>query len=57
MTVDADYIELFKKEVKLLKDLKVAVEAAIEEADGRIKQLNAGKSREEVFRSVPPTQR
>jgi hypothetical protein len=41
MTVDADYLERFEKEVELLRGLKKVVDEAIATADKQLEELRA----------------
>lgn len=54
MADDADFIERFEKEIKVLRDLQKAAGDAIERAESRIARMRNGESKEDVFGPIPP---
>jgi hypothetical protein len=53
MAKDDDFIEKFKKQIDLLKNLEKAVQDAIGRAHRKLEELNRGEPIEKVF-AVPP---
>jgi hypothetical protein len=53
MAKDDDFIEKFKKQIDLLKNLEKAVQDALGRAHQKLAELNRGESIEKIF-SAPP---
>jgi hypothetical protein len=54
--IDDIFIRRFKEQTDFLKNLEKQVHDAVERAEGRIAKMQPGKSMEEVFGPLPPTQ-
>lgn len=49
MAIDNDFIDRFKDQTKLLRNLQTRVNEAVDRADDAIKKLEAGVPKEEIF--------
>ncbi|RWP35714.1 MAG: hypothetical protein EOR04_30505 [Mesorhizobium sp.] len=49
MAIDKDFVKRFKEQIGVLKNMERAVQKAIERAEGRLKQIEAGEPIERVF--------